>query len=217
MVRRWSHINNINEITYDNKNFFLFKKKYKLVNFKNSVSLKRFNKKYTKFKRKAFNRIKHVKNWFIYHNVFKFWSHDYLFVKHYYKFQFLNNIFLKNFLFYNFNFLKNFNTNIYYNWNFLFFNLKKNIYFYFNSFVLTKTRYNLLTNNHLNSFSWFFSFPTVDHLTVPFYTYSSNDLFPIILKNKKISFNINYLLNSINSIIYKKIILYYQNFIFLLL
>lgn len=216
MIRRWSHINSINELTLDNKSFFLFKKKYKLVNFKTTVSLKRFNKKYTKFKRKALNRIKHIKNWFIYHNSFKFWSHDYLFVKHYFKFQYLHNIFIKNYLFYNFNFLKNFNPHIYYNWNFLFFNLTKKSNIYFNSLKITKIETSFLNKNYLNSFSWFNDFPASDHLIVPFYFSASNNLFPHNVNNKKFFFNINELINTTNILINKKIIIYYQILIFLM-
>ena len=40
------------------KNFFFFRKAAKINIFKSSVSTRRFNKKYTKFRRKAFNRLK---------------------------------------------------------------------------------------------------------------------------------------------------------------
>lgn len=107
MVRRWSCVNTIN-ISIDFKNFSYFlKKRYKFVNFKSSLSLKRFNKKYTKFKRKAFNRIKHLKNWNIYHNVFNIWAKSYSFYKKVNKIQFLNFNMQNTFTFYNFVFLTN--------------------------------------------------------------------------------------------------------------
>lgn len=107
MVRRWSCVNNINvKLTFFSSTYFL-KKRYKFINFKASVSLKRFNKKYTKFKRKAFNRLKHLTNWSFYHNVFNEWSKNYYFFKKINKNQFLNDMFRYSFMFYNFIFLRN--------------------------------------------------------------------------------------------------------------
>lgn len=99
------------------------------MNFKSSVSLKRFNKKYTKFKRKALNRIKHINNWAIYHNIFKYWSKDYCFFRKIAQRQFYVNLFFKNYLFYNFTFNRNSLIPIN-DWNFIFYNFskEKNLY-----------------------------------------------------------------------------------------
>lgn len=127
MVRRWSCVNSIN-ISIDFINFSYFiKKRYKFINFKSSLSLKRFNKKYTKFKRKAFNRIKHLKNWNVYHNVFNTWARSYSFYKKVAKIQFLSHNMRNSFLFYNFIFLTN-KVDLMREASFTFFNSIKNQY-----------------------------------------------------------------------------------------
>jgi len=144
MVRRWSHINGLNNTFFFNASFFFLKKKYKFLNFKSSVSLKRFNKKYTKFKRKALTRLKHINNWNLYHNIFRYWSNDYRFIKKVFRFQYFKNIFLTNYYFYNFTFIQN--KNVLLNpWNFLYVNsVKKTIKFFFTAKIVF---YKFLTTN----------------------------------------------------------------------
>ncbi len=192
MVRRWSHINNLNVSNFSNISdisnisFFLLKKKYKFINFKSVVGLKRFNKKYTKFKRKAFNRMKHINNWYVYHNVFKYWSLDYFFVKKYYKFQFLKNIFNETFLFYNF-FLNNYSKKFFLSqWNFIFFNLiKKNINYFFSNKNLFSDNYSYLQvinktkfcKNFNFSYGWSNNAITLNNFNVLFFKKNQNNLF----------------------------------------
>jgi len=125
MIRRWSRIISINT----SLNNFLFLNKYSKINtFKNSVNFKRFKFKITKFKRKSIARIKHKSTWFMYTNIIKFWSKDYLTTKHLIKTQHLINIFNKNILAYNYNFIKNTNQITCQNFNFIVNSFTKKIF-----------------------------------------------------------------------------------------
>lgn len=134
MVRRWSRINNFNIYFKNNKKLFFFKKSSKFRMFKLTVSTRRFFKKYTKFRRKAFNRLRHKTNWLVYSNVFKFWSHDYLNTKTLNKKLWLLGFNQYNTLVFNFNSVKNMNTELFFNLNYHILNL--------NSFFLRKVPQN---------------------------------------------------------------------------
>lgn len=150
MIRRWSCLININN-NFNEFNFF--KKKHKINLFKNSVSFKRFNYKFTKFKRRSLIRFKHKSNWLIYTNVIKLWIKDFKFNKNYLKYQFLNKIFINNFFFYNFNFTKFKKENFFYNFNFIFyvFTKKTNSYFFKNP--INYVSYSSLSQAWLNHFN----------------------------------------------------------------
>ena len=87
MVRRWSRLNVFNNF---NPIYFIFK----IDNFKTSVNFKKFSFKITKFKRKNLIKWKHRTNFVSNTYVFKKWISDFFFCKHWFKFQFLNNLFL---------------------------------------------------------------------------------------------------------------------------
>jgi len=122
MIRRWSCINIFN-LSFKEKKTFSLKKTAKSRIFKLSVSTRKFNKKYTKFRRKAFNRLRHRSNWMIYSNIFKFWSQDYLANRSFIKKNWLLNVFKNNFIFFNWSSCKNQNIEIFFNFNFNFFNI----------------------------------------------------------------------------------------------
>ena len=167
MVRRWSCLINITN-NFSNNNFFFLKHKINL--FKTSVNFKRFTFKLTKFKRKAFIRLKHRSNFLLYTNVLKFWIKDYLFNKHYIKYQYFNKIFINNFFFYNFNFIKNRNENFFYNFNFYFSILTNKTYFYFHN----KSPFYGNTSLFL---AWFLNNPSINNSVIPVYNQWDDSFF----------------------------------------
>lgn len=227
MVRRWSFINysNLSLNFKDSKKFFFYKKIAKVKIFKSTVVARRFYKKYTKFRRKAFNRMKHRTNWLIYTNVFKFWSQDYLNNKYPAKVQFLTNFFVDNFFFFNFNAMKNKNPEIFFNWNFTFINLSQH------RTTLPVLKWSIWTNssNFLNSrkflnnkslsLGWKTDKFVSNELTVP--TYSSWDqlwyLNDYSEENFKISlfFDFNLFYTNMHNIFFHKILIFYKILIFL--
>ena len=131
MVRRWSRINDFN-FSLKNKKLFFFKKSSKSRVFKLTVSTRKFFKKYTKFRRKAFNRLRHKTNWLLYSNVLKFWSHDYLKTRTFGKKFLLNNVYTYNLVSFNWSSTKNLNIDLFFNVTYSILNLnalifKKNI------------------------------------------------------------------------------------------
>lgn len=117
MVRRWSRINEFN-FFFKNKKLFFFKKSSKYKMFKLTVSTRKFYKKYTKFRRKAFNRLRHKTNWIIYSNLFKFWSYDYLTTKTINKKFWLMNSQQFNFIAFNWSSVKNTNSELFFNFSY---------------------------------------------------------------------------------------------------
>lgn len=99
MVRRWSHLTNIN--LQASPSFLAFWKTYKKENFKATVNYKRFAFRFSKLKRKALARWKHQTNWLIYSNIIKHWSNDYLNSRLRFRVQALSNVFEKSMLVYN--------------------------------------------------------------------------------------------------------------------
>ena len=134
MVRRWSSINTFN-LFYKLSKIKLFKKITKKRIFKLTVSTRKFYKKYSRFRRKAFNRLRHKNNWTIYSNVFKFWSHDYLNSKNFYRKYWSLYSYKINFIAFNWNSLVNTNVDLFFNTTFClssfnrFFNFKSLIEF----------------------------------------------------------------------------------------
>lgn len=128
MVRRWSHLNKIqtliaSERSLEFKSFNYVRKLAKAYVFRTFLLSRRFNRRYlTKFKRKAYTRLRHKSNWAIYHSIFKFWSLDFLNNKYPAKFEFMLNLFVDNFFFFNFNFVKNKSFEGFSNWNFCYAN-----------------------------------------------------------------------------------------------
>nr|ASY95722.1 hypothetical protein [Stylonychia lemnae] len=128
MIRRWSHINYFqatvnSEKSKSFKSFNYIRKVSKAYVFRTSLVSRRFNRRYlTKFKRKAYNRIRHRTNWSIYYSIFKFWSLDFLNNKYPIKFEYMLNNFTDNFFFFNFNFVKNKSPEGFSNWNFIYAN-----------------------------------------------------------------------------------------------
>jgi len=157
MIRRWSCViklsNSFNNLTK-------FTVKHKISLFKSAVNFKRFTFKCTKFKRKALIRVKHRSTFLIYTNVIKFWVKDYMFNKHYLRYQFFSKIFINNFYFYNFNFIKNKNDSFFYNFNFIFNNFTvKNYNFFY-------TKNNFFKNSPYTT-AFFISNPILDNTTLP--------------------------------------------------
>jgi hypothetical protein len=143
MVRRWSRINCFN-FHFKNKKIALFKKNAKIRIFKLTVSTRKFYKKYTKFRRKAFNRIRHKNNWLIYSNIFKFWCFDYLNTKSLYRRFWLINSYKYSFVVFNWSSVKNTNLSLFYNYNYNILSL--------NSFFLKNNLKNFsLLKNYKNS------------------------------------------------------------------
>lgn len=128
MIRRWSYLNEIqillkSEKSLKFKSFNYIRKLAKAYVFRTFLLSRRFNRRYlTKFKRKAYTRLRHRSNWAIYHAVFKFWSLDFLNNKYPAKFEFMLNLFVDNFFFFNFNFIKNKSLEGFSNWNFCYAN-----------------------------------------------------------------------------------------------
>lgn len=227
MVRRWSHINYLNSFFLLNSfNFFKIKKKNKIYNIKFSLSLKRFNKKFTKFRRKSLKKIKHLTNWIIYHNIFKFWSKDFLLKKKISSYLFIFNIFFKNYFFFNlflykknFIFLNNCNfisSNISSKSNYLLQNLS--IIFFFKKFFLFNFMKNketcfYKTSFYFNKKIFIYESSLSNKYLFNFYnsTYDNTD-YPLLintnLKNNIIIYNnINFFINvlKINLYLYKLI------------
>lgn len=195
MVRRWSCLINITNNFSNNKIFSL---KHKINLFKTSVNFKRFTFKMTKFKRKAFIRLKHRSNFLLYTNVLKFWIKDYLFNKHYIKYQYFNKIFINNFFFYNFNFIKNRNENFFYNFNFYFSVLTNKTYFYF----YNKPPFFSHTSLFL---SWFLNNPSIDNSVVPVYNQWDKSFFTYkAFNNTDDHFNFDTIFNDLFDIFLKK-------------
>lgn len=208
MIRRWSHINEINN--FEN-NFFFFKKKNKLNIFKKSVTLKRFNKKYTKIRRKSFSRLKRVKNWYVYHNVFKSWTIDFQKNKYQIKYQVLEGLFLNNFFFFHKNFL-NGKSNLadLFSFHFNTFSKKTLTFFYFKSlygkqhfsnFFLFSFKFHNITRSWSFNNSQFFVEMTDKDNSMIFYSEWDKQLFPLeetALIVKDNNFNLTRLLNFLN-------------------
>jgi hypothetical protein len=102
MIRRWSYLNNINHIFFEQYrllNFVHYEQSFKM----NIVFRKEINYIST-ISRKSWSRRKHLTNWLIYQNVLTDWSKDYLFFKKYNRFILIFQLFKNNFFSYN-NFL----------------------------------------------------------------------------------------------------------------
>ena len=195
MIRRWSCLINITN-NFSNNNFFFLK--YKINLFKTSVNFKRFTFKLTKFKRKAFIRLKHRSNFLLYTNVLKFWIKDYLFNKHYIKYQYFNKIFINNFFFYNFNFIKNRNENFFYNFNFYFSILTNKTRFYF----YKKPSFYVNTPLFL---AWFLNNPSISNSVIPVYNQWDNSYFTYKTPSINDSFfNFNIVFSNLFDIFLKK-------------
>jgi hypothetical protein len=204
MIRRWSSLININN---NFSKFKYFSLKHKINLFKNSVNFKRFTFKISKFKRKAFIRLKHRTNFILYTNVIKFWIKDYLFNKHYLKYQFYNKIFLNNFFFYNFNFVKNRNENYFYNFNFYFSTLTNKTYLYF----YNKSTFN---KNSPLTLAWFINNPFLNKSILPIYNVWGDNYFKheFIIN---LNFNINLLFDNVFDLILYKNLEFRKIFIYL--
>lgn len=99
MIRRWSHIINLNSQNVTKKPVFF---KYYCSSFKKSIIFKKLRFKNTKFKRKTLIRLKHRNNWMIYLQVFNHWTLDFNFAKSYTRYQLNANISSFDFLAYDF-------------------------------------------------------------------------------------------------------------------
>lgn len=183
MVRRWSRINEFN-FSLKNKKLFSFKKSSKSRMFKLTVSTRKFFKKYTKFRRKAFNRLRHKSNWLIYSNVLKFWSHDYLNTKTFAKKTWLINSQKFSFIIFNWSSVKNLNSDLFFNLNYNILNLNslfsktkcnysKFFFFWtnFNNISIGLTDANELTLNDINPL------PTLSYFENYLYENNPNSFF----------------------------------------
>ena len=170
MIRRWSYINKLNNFFENYENFFFLKKKFKLILFKKTVNFRSFRRLRllnSKFKRKAFMRLKHSTNLVKYNNIFKWWTLDFMINRLISKNQFSLNLFVNNFYSYNYLFLKNKNINLFYN----------NSFFLSN---LTKQTYSFATNNLFLGKKFFFK---NNNLTFSFFLESNNNNSSLSLVN----------------------------------
>jgi len=96
MVRRWSYLNNINDIFFNQYNKLTFT--HYQQNFKNTTVFRKEISQLSSLSRKSWARRKHLTNWIIYQNVLTDWSNEYLFFKQYNRstlsFQLFSNSFL---------------------------------------------------------------------------------------------------------------------------
>lgn len=108
MVRRWSYLNNINNLT-SNKIFVntksnnLLLKVFQQTTFKATTYYRKpiYNPLVTKITRKNFYRRRHLNNWLVYQNILTLWAKEYLFFRKYSR-TLLSLFFYKNnFLIYN--------------------------------------------------------------------------------------------------------------------
>ena len=130
--------------------------------------------------------------------VLKFWIKDYLFNKHYIKYQYFNKIFINNFFFYNFNFIKNRNENFFYNFNFYFSILTNKTRFYF----YKKPSFYVNTPLFL---AWFLNNPSISNSVIPVYNQWDNSYFTY--KTPSIAdsfFNFNIVFSDLFNIFLKK-------------
>lgn len=179
MVRRWSHINEVNNAFFSAARFEM---RCTVNIFRNSVFYKKFVFKITKFKRKSIARLKHKSNWLIYTNVIRTWINDYTFNKHYLRFQFYNKIFVNNFFFFNFNFSKMRNESFFFNFNFFFATWSRKSYFYYNY-----NAFRYIKNSNI-TFGWFTKPPVTGNSVVPVYGEWDGNFYPTNL-NKNLEFN----------------------------
>jgi len=214
MVRRWSRINEFN-FSLKNKKLFFFKKSSKSRMFKLTVSTRKFFKKYTKFRRKAFNRLRHRSNWLVYSNVLKFWSCDYLNTKTFSKKTWFINSQKFNFIIFNWSSVKNLNNELFFNLNYnilnlnaLFFknkcNYSKFFFFWadFNNVSIGLTDTHELTLNDINPL------PVLSYFENYFYENDCNEF----LKNENTYF---LFFNNIENSVNQQFLNYYKFFIYL--
>jgi len=164
MVRRWSRINEFN-FSLKTKKLFFFKKSSKSRMFKLTVSTRKFFKKYTKFRRKAFNRLRHKSNWLVYSNVLKFWSHDYLNTKAFIKKAWFINSQKFSFIVFNWSSVKNLNSELFFNLNYNLLNLNS---------LFSKTKY-----NYSKKFFFWTNFKNVSICLNDFNELTANDVNPL--------------------------------------
>ena len=125
-----------------------------------------------------------------------------MFNKIYFRYQFLNKIFLKNFYFYNFNFIKNRNETFFYNFNFIFFTLTNKKIFYF-------SKKNIFIKNSSLFVSLFISKPVLTNSVVPVYSSWNDQLYQYSnfeTDTNNYTYNVNLIYDIFFDIIIKKII-----------
>lgn len=156
----------------------LFKKFSKKRVFKLTVSTRKFYKKYSKYRRKSFNRLRHKNNSTFYWNIFKFWCQSYQNSKTFYKKYWLFNLFKFNFVTFNINSLKIIENDLFFNENYLllsfnsFFNFQNNINISNNLIKFNKSYANFSSGsiedlNELNDQTdlyFFYDFQMYEHL-----------------------------------------------------
>lgn len=168
MVRRWSRINEFN-FSLKNKKLFFFKKSSKSKVFKLTVSTRKFFKKYSKFRRKAFNRLRHRSNWLIYSNVLKFWSYDYLNIRTFNKKSWSLNIYEYNFIIFNWSCVKNLNADLFFNLKYNIINLNSFIYRQISTKPTTFFFWNNFKNTSLSSSDYILESDTDTSFSLIFY------------------------------------------------
>lgn len=108
MVRRWSYLNSINNIffnQYKSLNFVHYEQ-----SFKTNIVFKKEISPLSLITRKSWSRRKHLTNWLIYQNVLTDWSKDYIFFKKYNKFTLVYRMFKNSFFSYNLFLIKKLNV-----------------------------------------------------------------------------------------------------------
>ena len=99
MVRRWSYLNSVNNIffnQYQSLNFIHYEQ-----SFKNNIVFRKEISYISSISRKSWSRRKHLTNWLLYQNVLTDWSREYTFFKKYNRFTAIFQMFTNSFLTYN--------------------------------------------------------------------------------------------------------------------
>jgi hypothetical protein len=126
MIRRWSHLNALTDLSVPL--LFKWNKKIKLRLFKINVKFKRFRKlkiKLTRLTRTSLCYLKPASKFVILIKSLKFWAIDYQITQNLIKFEYTYNIFLMSYFLYDGNRDSSFNEHIAYNVNFLLSNCTK--------------------------------------------------------------------------------------------
>lgn len=210
MIRRWSHIINLNSHIFSKKTIFF---NYYCSSFKKSIIFKKLRFKNTKFKRRTLIRLKHRNNWMIYLQIFNHWTLDFNFAKAYVRYQLNANVSVLDFLAYDFGLLNS--KQIYdYNTFFLATRVSKKTYRFLNHFKFWD--FNAAPSNriYLNTIQDVNLFDDEALSVIPTY-FNTNFLWYHFANFKNINahftnFNFNLLLCNYEILLFHKILEYYK-------
>lgn len=103
MIRRWSHINSLNNFKWTNGSMDYKYLAFSLhkTTFKDTTYYRRKIRYFSRLARRAWARRKHLGNWVVYQNVLNDWSQDYLFFRKYNRFILNVQLFKNSFFVFN--------------------------------------------------------------------------------------------------------------------